>query len=294
MDAPFVEEGYVSVTGGQVYYQKVGSYNNTPLIVLHGGPGTPHNYLESLSALTDERQVIYYDQLGCGKSDRPEKEELWTIERFVEELHQVRQALRIDRFHLLGHSWGTMLATDYFLSHPDGIASLILASPFLNIPLFTSKFLPLLIAAMPEEFQTTVKNHVAGSLDMTPEFLSVIREYNRRYLFHKISLDSVRHYLKGVNDQVRESLFGVDDLFPAGRIGHYDRTDALSRIQVPVLLTCGRYDDCTPEFLEWHHQQIPGSRMMVFEQSAHNPHLEEPNEFVEGVRWFLSQVETDR
>jgi proline iminopeptidase len=293
MDTPCVNEGFISVTGGRVWYQKVGNDNKTPLLVLHGGPGIPHNYMEPLSTLADERQVIYYDQLGCGKSDRPENEELWTVERFIEELHQVRQALGLDRFHLLGHSWGTMLATVYYLAYPEGITSLILASPFLNMPLFTSQILPKLIGAMTVESQTHLKNHIPGSQDMRPEYLSVLREYNRRYLFHKISPDSVRHYLAGTNDQVREILFGVDDLFPTGRIGTYDRTEALPGIKVPVLLTCGRYDECTPEFLEWHQQQIPGSKMRIFEQSAHNPHLEEPDEFVEAVRGFLGQVECE-
>src|SRR5262245_51589154 len=103
-------EGYVPVTGGRVWYQIVGSGAAIPLLVLHGGPGVPHDYLEPLAALADERPVIFYDQLGCGKSERPDDVSLWRIERFAEEVGQVRQALGLSQVHLLGHSIGTMVA----------------------------------------------------------------------------------------------------------------------------------------------------------------------------------------
>ena len=113
-------EGYVSVPGGRVWYKIVGSGAATPLVALHGGPGSTHWGLTPLEALAHERPVVLYDQLGCGKSDRPEDTSLWRVERFVTELHQLRQQLGLHRLHLLGHSWGTMLAMDYYLAHPAG------------------------------------------------------------------------------------------------------------------------------------------------------------------------------
>src|SRR4051794_14106810 len=127
-------EGRIAVEGGEVWYRIAGDDRaGIPLLTLHGGPGYPHDYLEPLEQLADERPVIFYDQLGCGNSDRPEDRSLWRIDRFVRELAQVRTALRLRRMHLFGHSWGTMLAVDYVLS-PAPVTSLILASPALSIP----------------------------------------------------------------------------------------------------------------------------------------------------------------
>src|SRR5690348_230327 len=127
------QEGYIRVTGGLVWYKVVNPGNGIPLLTLHGGPGSPHDYLEPLEKLANERPIIFYDQLGCGKSERPENESLWQRSRFVEELGEIRKALKLEQVHLFGHSWGTMLAIDYALTKPDGLISLILASPALSI-----------------------------------------------------------------------------------------------------------------------------------------------------------------
>src|SRR6185369_3105488 len=127
-------EGYVQVEGGRVWYRIVGSGTATPLLVLHGGPGMPSFYLKPLAALADERPVVFYDQLGAGHSERPNDAKLWRTERFIDELVRVRQALGLREIHLYGHSWGSMLATDYLLTHPTGIKSVIFAGPALSIP----------------------------------------------------------------------------------------------------------------------------------------------------------------
>jgi len=104
-----------------------------PLLLLHGGPGASHDYLEPLEPLSDERPVIFYDQLGCSNSDRPDDQSLWTIERFVEELEQVRETLQLREVHILGQSWGTMLGVEYMLmKKPHGVTSLILSGPCLS------------------------------------------------------------------------------------------------------------------------------------------------------------------
>src|SRR5260370_2765931 len=110
-------QGYVPVEGGRVWYRIAGEEKaGVPLLTLHGGPGYPHDYLEPLEQLADERPVIFYDQLGCGASERPVDPALWRIDRFVRELAQVREALRLDRMPLYRPSWGTMLAVDYILA----------------------------------------------------------------------------------------------------------------------------------------------------------------------------------
>src|SRR5258707_5035250 len=126
-------EGYVAVPGGRVWYRIVGSGTRTPLLVLHGGPGVPSTYLKPLAALADERPVVFYDQLGSGHSEHPVDSALWTMQRFLTELAEVRRALGLTEVHLSGHSWATMLAPDYVLSHPAGVKSLIMAGPALSV-----------------------------------------------------------------------------------------------------------------------------------------------------------------
>jgi proline iminopeptidase len=121
------EECYIDVPGGKVWYRAVGdNADATPLLCLHGGPGFTHYYLEALEALADRRRVIFYDQLGCGRSDRPGDLTLWNVDRFVAELAQVRSALELGRLHLFGSSWGGMLAMQYVLDRRPDLESLIL------------------------------------------------------------------------------------------------------------------------------------------------------------------------
>ena len=136
---PTVQEGTVKVPGGNIWYLLVGAgKKGVPLLTVHGGPGAPHEYLNPLKALAEERPVVFYDQLGCGHSDRPSDLALWTVEHFVEELDLLRKALYLNQVHILGQSWGSMLAVEYMLrKEPSGVKSLILSGPYLSSPLWS-------------------------------------------------------------------------------------------------------------------------------------------------------------
>jgi proline iminopeptidase len=151
---PVVEhQGFIDVPGGPVWYKAVGAGPGIPLLVLHGGPGGTSCGYSALEPLASERPVIRYDQLGTGRSGRPDELSLWTVERFVEELHVVRGALGLEQMHLLGHSWGGSLAAAYVLEKgTDGIVSLTLSSPLLSTPQWIVDA-NLLRAQLPEDVQ---------------------------------------------------------------------------------------------------------------------------------------------
>ena len=133
-------EGTVRFRGYRTWYKVVGELNARsralPLLVLHGGPGVPHDYLQDLARLADEgRPVVFYDQIGCGRSDHPDDAALWTMATYVDEVAAVRDALGLDRVHLFGHSWGGWLALEYALGRPSGLASLVLARPEKGLPM---------------------------------------------------------------------------------------------------------------------------------------------------------------
>jgi hypothetical protein len=138
MAAAATQEGHVAVTGGHVWYRVVGDGDAIPLVTVHGGPGATHDYLEPLSALADERPVVFYDQLGAGKSDAPDDVNLWTNDRLVDELGRLLDELDLARVHLLGQSWGAIVAAEYALQRPDRLVGVVLADPCLSMPRFAA------------------------------------------------------------------------------------------------------------------------------------------------------------
>ena len=130
-------EGTIAVPGGNVWFKRVGGGAGLPLLAVHGGPGLPHNYISSLARLADEREVIFWDQLGCGNSEKPSNAELWTMERSVAEMNAVVHALDLNDFHVFGNSWGGMLAQQYVLDVPSGAVSLTISNSIASIPQFS-------------------------------------------------------------------------------------------------------------------------------------------------------------
>jgi proline iminopeptidase len=295
MSKSISKEGYIPVTGGSVWYRVVGTGSGIPLLTLHGGPGANSNYLEPLTALADERPIILYDQLGGGKSDHPNNPNLWVLDRFAEELVQIRDALDLPRFHLYGHSWGTMLAVEYALEQSVAPVSLILAGPVLNVPRYVQDA-NALKRELPSKVQEAIEHHeAAGTLD-TPEYQAASGEWMRRHLCRNESileglLKGLGDPVSGINQQVYNTMQGPSEFAITGNLKDFDRTTRLSEIKVPTLFTCGRYDECTPDTTAWYHSLMPGSEMIVFEQSAHMTHLEEPELYVQSVRDFLHKVE---
>jgi proline iminopeptidase len=284
-------EGFVPVTGGRVWYQIAGSGAGIPLLVLHGGPGVPHDYLEPLERLGDERPIVFYDQLGCGKSDRPNDTGLWRMERFVEEVGQVRTALQLDRVHLLGHSWGTMLAMDYALTRPPGLTSLVLASPILSNTRYLAE-LARLRRELPREVQDTLDRHEAAGTFADEAYQAALQVFYRRHLFR---LDppspATERAFEGANGAVYETMWGPSEFIVTGNLSGYERTNRLHEVSVPTLFTCGRHDLTTPEAASWYHSLVPEAEIAIFEESAHGPHDDEPERYLETLRDFLRRVE---
>ena len=148
-------EGYIEMEGGKVWYRIMGQGDQTPLLLLHGGPGFPSYYLNPLGELSGERPVIFIDQPGCGRSEMEMDTSRMTVDFFVDNLEQVRLALGLDELYLYGHSWGTMLAADYYLKYPDHVKALILASPALSAPQW-AKDARSLIGSLPDSLQTAI------------------------------------------------------------------------------------------------------------------------------------------
>jgi proline iminopeptidase len=284
-------EGYVDVPGGRVWYRIVGSGTETPLLLLHGGPGVPSYYLKPLAALADERPVIFYDQLGAGRSDPITDTTLLTVDRFVAELAAVREALGLDEVHILGHSWGTMLATDYLLTKPAGVRSVILASPALSIPRWLADADTLLLT-MPDSIQDAVARHEAAGTFDAPEYQAAVLAFYQRYVARRLpwsaDLDSAVAQLSAT---VYGYMWGPSEFTGTGTLRDYDRTGRLNELTLPTLFTTGRYDEARPATVEYYRSLVPGAELAILENSAHLTMQDEPEENVRVVREFLRRVE---
>jgi proline-specific peptidase len=286
-------EGYVEVEGGRVWYRRLGDGDALPVLLLHGGPGAAHDYLLPLAErLSEHRPAIVYDQLGCGRSDRPEDTSLWTVDRSVTEVDQMRAALGLGRCHLLGQSWGGWLAIDYMARGPEGVAGLVLASTSASIAQFVAGARRL-IDALPEPHRSAL-NELGGRGEYDhPDYRAAEHEFYRRHLCRMDpwpeALNRSSEQMEG--NQVYATMNGPTEFDVIGRLRTWDRTADLHRIDVPTLVTCGRYDEITPACSETITAGLPDARMVVFEESAHVAHLEEPEAYASTVEEFLASVE---
>lgn len=281
-------EGMIAVPGGRVWYRIVGADSpGVPLLVLHGGPGAPHDYLETLAALANERPLVFYDQLGCGRSDRPDNPALWQLARFVAELAAVREALHLERVHLLGQSWGTMLAVQTLLDGATGVERLVLSAPCLSAPRWITDQRAWL-SQMPQLVREVVDSAEAEQSFEAAPYQAAMTAYYQKHLCRLDPWpDCLQRTFAGLGMQVYLTLWGPSEFTCTGRLRDVDLTPRLVQIKVPTLLTCGRFDEATPAAVEDFCRLIPGARMQIFEDASHNHHLEQPQQYLATVREFL-------
>jgi len=286
-------KGYIPVSGGRLWYKIIGEDKvAAPLLLLHGGPGATHDYMEPLKILADERPVIFYDQLGGGNSDRPKDVSLWTVERFVEELGQVRSLLKLERVHILGQSWGTMLAVSYILSKkPGGVVSLILSGPALSAKRFT-KDTRRYLSELPEKYRDIIKRSEKEKRFDSEGYRNAMMEF---YKLHLCRIqpwpECLMRTFEKMGTDVYNHMWGPSEFTVTGTLKSFDVTERLKEIRTPTLFTCGRYDEASPETTNYYHRLIPQSEMVVFEDASHEHHLEKMEEYIKVLRNFLNRAE---
>jgi proline-specific peptidase len=286
-------EGMLDVPDGAVWFQRIESpARGTPLLCLHGGPGMPHDYLESLAALSDERPVIFYDQLGCGRSPTSSKVE-WTVDRFVEELAAVRSQLDLSKVVIFGNSWGGMLAMEYMLGRPAGVSALILSSA----PPSVSQWLrdaAMLRENLPSSVQEVLRIHEERGHYACPEYQGAVAEFYRRHLCRVAPWpECVERTFAGIGGDVYMAMWGPSEFGSvSGPLRDWEMLDRLPEIGVPTLVTCGRFDEATPEHMGMLVAGIPGAELTIFEASSHMAFIEETPAYLARLRAFLATVDS--
>jgi L-proline amide hydrolase len=297
MTAIPVNEGFIPFRGHKTWYRVAGDLDRIspgkfPLLLLHGGPGVCHDYLESLQPFAATgRPVIFYDQLGCGNSDRPDDPSMWTVELFLEELKAVRDALGLDRIHLLGQSWGGMLGMEYALTQPEGVVSLTIASSPASMPLWVAEA-NRLREDLPPAIQQTLLDHEAAGTTDSPEYERAMTVFYERHVCRVVPMpDYVANTFAKMGKQVYETMNGPSEFHVIGTLKEWDIRDRLGEITIPTLVTSGSYDECTPMQAELIKNAIPGAEWVLFSESSHMPHVEEAESYMAVLDDFLSRIE---
>jgi L-proline amide hydrolase len=291
-------EGFVPFSIGRTWYRSLAAQREegrVPLLCLHGGPGANWLHLKPYEALSDERRVVFYDQLGAGNSTvaEPHDPGMWTPELYVEELDSVRQALGLDRVHVLGHSWGGMLGMQYAAGRPEGLVSLIVESSPASVPDWMPE-VARLRSELPPEVEATLRAHEEAGTTDDPAYEEAVMVFYKRHLCRADPwpdwLVQCFQVLEA-NPEVYHSMNGPSEFHVIGTIKDWDISDRLGHVQVPTLVFSGRYDEVTPAVTEAAHRAIPGSEYVVMEESSHMAQAEQPDETLALVRDFLNRVE---
>lgn len=284
------EDGFVEINGIKLYYERFGKGNRHKLIGLHGGPGGTHDYLLPLKDLAAMNfDVVLYDQFGCGKSDNPKNESDYSLEYAVEEVEAVRKAFFGDeKINLFGNSWGGMLSLAYAIKYQDHLVTLTSSSGLCSIP-ETVKEMHRLISMLPDQYRKAIEEHEPKEEYDHPDFIEATEYFMRQ---HVMRMDDWPEEVTRMLEMMEKrgtylKMNGPSEFTIVGLIKDIDFTPDLEKIKVPTLLTCGRYDEVTPEIQEHMHGLIPSSRLEIFENSSHLQFWEERDQYMQKLSQFI-------
>jgi proline iminopeptidase len=287
------KESFLSVPGGRIWYKITGTGENIPLILLHGGPGMSSSYLKPFESLSTNHIVIRYDQLGGGKSDKITDTSIMTIEHYVKELDSLRKYLNISKWHVLGHSWGTILAIEYYKAYPEHVASLIFGSAVFDYPAFANNTKKLLLT-LPDSLQEAIKIcEKSGKYD-NPNYKKANALFFQKYIclypqyFQYDKSDGPYGY------NVYEYMQGPSEFTINGTLKEYSITSFLPNIKVPTLFTVGEFDEADTEIVNNFALKVPKAQFVLIKGAAHLTHLDAKEYNLKIVREFLFSVESKK
>ena len=279
-------EAYLPVPGGRIWYKVSGAGFGTPVILLHGGPGFSSFYLKPFEALGDDRPVVRYDQLGGGKSDRITDTTLFTIAHFVRELDSLRAHLGYPKVHLLGHSWGTILAVEYYRVHPEHVASLTLASAALDIPTW-ERNTRRLVGTLSDSAQRAIRTRERQGRFDAPDYQAALGEFYGKYVWRRPVQADLDSLMSTVNEAIYNYMQGPSEFTITGTLKSYDGTPLLKDITVPTLYTVGEFDEADPPTIKRFAQMTPGAQVVVLPGAAHLTPWDAREESIRTERVFL-------
>ena len=284
----------------EVWTRRIGSNPRIKLLLLHGGPGFGHEYLEAFDSYLPAEGIeyYYYDQLGSYDSDQPEMtDEMLALPRFVDEVEQVRRALGLeqDNFYLYGQSWGGVLAIEYALQYQEHLRALIVSNMMASIPRYNDYARAVLMPAMDQGVLAEVKQLEADGRHEDPRYMELLIPslYEQHVLRQPWDEwpEPVKRAFEHVNPAVYVPMQGPSELGASGKLANWDRTADLRRITVPTLTIGARYDTMDPKHMEWMAQQLPRGHYLDCPNGSHLAMWDDQLTYMTGLLSFIKGVE---
>jgi proline iminopeptidase len=283
----------------KVWTKRFGNNPRIKVLLLHGGPAMTHEYMECFESFFPKEgfEMIEYDQLGSYYSDQPRDSSLWTTPRFVEEVEQVRQALKLDssNFYLLGNSWGGILAMEYALKYQKNLKGLIVCNMMASIPAY-EKYNGVLRSQMRKSLVDSLQNYEAKGMYNDTTYQRLV--WNEYYCKHLCRLpewpDPVMRALKHVNEQIYVMMQGPSEFKVGGRLLHWDISNRLKEITVPTLMVGAKYDTMDPKYMQWMSTQVKNGKSLYCLNGSHLAMWDDQQVFMNGVIGFIKDVDAGK
>lgn len=285
----------VPISGGfHVWTRKVGD-SPIKVLLLHGGPGSTHEYLEVFEDYLPPEgiEIYFYDQLGSYHSDQPDDPNLWDVDRFREEVEEVRKYLDLEQFYLFGSSWGGFLAIEYALKYQSELKGLIISNMTASIDSYV-KSINSLRDQLPEEILGKMKAYEAAEDYGNQEYEELIHEHLNKQHICRLDPwpDAVIRGFSRINPNVYNTMQGPNEFLVTGTFKDWNRWDDLHQIAVPTLLLGGKYDTMAPADKEEMGERIPNSRVVICENGSHLSMWDDSETYFDGIKKFIDDVET--
>ena len=280
----------------KVWTKRIGNHPRIKVLLLHGGPAMTHEYLEAFESFFPQEgfEFYEYDQLGSYHSDQPTDSALWTIDRFVDEVEQVRKALGLnkDNFYLYGNSWGGMLAMEYALKHQDNLKGLIIGNMMSSIPQY-AQYQKKLHAQMPKDKVDSIMAYEANKQFSDPNYTRLLmQEYYSKHICRLPEWpESVNRSFKHINYPIYLLMQGPSEFSVGGRLLNWDRSADLKNITVPTLTVGATYDTMDPEHMKWMSTQVKRGRFLLCPDGGHLCMWDDQKHFFPGVVQFIRDVD---
>jgi proline iminopeptidase len=281
----------------EVWTRRAGEHAGVKVLLLHGGPGATHEYLLPLEEPLTRAgfEVYFYDQLGSHFSDQPVDPSLWEIDRFVDEVEQVRVALGLDRFVLYGQSWGGMLGIEYALAHPEPLQGLVVSNMMSSVPAYNDYAEQVLAPAMDQAALAEIKRLEAAGQTADPAYEELLMEHY--YVDHLCRMpleewpEVVTSSFAHINHGIYDLMNGPSEIGAIGTFKDWDRSGDLARIDLPTLVMGAEHDTMDPGHLRWMAEQLPQGSYHHSPRGSHLALVDDHDVYVAGLLAWLRELE---
>jgi len=280
-----------------IWTKRIGNNPKVKILLLAGGPGCTHEYFECFESFlpTEDIEMIYYDQLGCGRSENPKDTSLWDLARYVEEVEQVRISLGLnkDNFYLLGHSWGGILAMEYATKYQKNLKGLIISNMMASCPEYGKYAQNVLAKQFDPKVLDTIRSLEKANDFKNPKYMELLMPHFYAKHICRIPIEKWPNPMTRSFDQINNSLYvtmqGPSEFGISGKLTNWDRSQSLKDIQVPTLVIGASHDTMDPKYMEWMSKEFPKGEYLLCPDGSHMCMYDDQQTYFKGLISFLNK-----